>query len=96
MTNYDKLTEGSGSAAGLLRHREALEFIDSIKDPITRRLVMSAQFFVLKALEPGRERPVADFDVRFFVGAIEEFCQRHDILRSYLNGERVGEWWDEE
>ena len=96
MTNYEESTEELGSTAGLLRHQEALEFINSIKDPITRRLVMSAQFFVLKALEPGRERPVADFDVRFFVGAIEEFCQRHDILKRYLNGERVGEWWDEE
>jgi hypothetical protein len=79
-----------------VRHQEALELLNSIEDPVTRRLAHNAHFFLLRRFARGQDLPAGDFDVRFFVEVVREFCQEHDVLKRILAGERVGGWWEEE
>ncbi len=80
----------------MLRRQEAIELLNSIKDPVTQGLAHRAHYFVLKRFAEQKSLPVADFDMLFFVQVLQQFCQEHDILKRLLAGERVGAWWDDE
>lgn len=93
-----KRPSGNTGPSGVttLRHPEAIAFLNSIKDPITRRLAHNAHFLALRRFTENRELPVANFDILFFAQVMEEFCSEHDLLKQYLAGETPGAWWDEE
>jgi hypothetical protein len=43
-----------------------------------------------------REAPLCDFDLLYFVKALETFFSEHEVLSRTLAGEKVGAWFDEE
>jgi lipase chaperone LimK len=73
--------------AELLRWDEAIEVLRSIENPITSQLMNIANFEVLKRFLQSKEFPVADFDLRFFMEVMRDFCSDHETLRKVLDGE---------
>lgn len=67
----------------LLNQKEAMEFIDSIDDPITGTLVGEAYTSVLHS----RLSLDGDFDMLFFAKAMAEFLKDRERLASKLKGE---------
>ena len=74
----------------MLRHKESAEFISSVKDPVTQKLLMAASFCVIKRFLANENLPIESFDLRSFSEAMLEFCSDHKLIQSILNGEEVG------
>ncbi len=69
-----------------LHWEEAKEFLDSIDDQTTKRLMHLAHFPVLKRMM-RKESPSASFDVRFYLEIVHEFCSDQESIRRVLAGE---------
>lgn len=79
----------------LLRQPESWELLASEKDLITNQLLNKATMCVVKALANSEKQPIADFDLKFFVEVMIEFCRDHENLKKILAGEDL-RWFDEE
>ena len=98
MVNSGRPTDvrNPGATPGVLRHSEAMKYIDTIDDAVTKRLVHRAQFFALRRFAERKDRPKADFDFLFFAHVMKDFCEQHDVLREVLGGKDDGGWWGDE
>lgn len=88
-------TTKAQDSVGMLHRQEALNYLDSISDPVTRRLAHRAHFLVLKRFAENDRLPTKDFDMRFFAEVLDQFCRQHEVLKDLLDGKAVGEWWPE-
>jgi hypothetical protein len=70
----------------LVRQLEMQELIDSEKDPITAHLMTMANEVVFARVLRGESRPIADFDLRYFMEIMQEFASNHETLRKILAG----------
>ena len=86
------------SEQGTLLHAdEAIRFIETIEDPVTRSLVNMAFVHFVKQLHlEKRDPPRADLDALFLVRTLRDFFSEHDILDRTLRGEKVGAWFEED
>jgi hypothetical protein len=76
---------------------EALRYIERIPNPITRSLVNMAFVSVVRRVSlEKRDAPCGDFDMLFFVTALNDSLSEHDVIARTLEGEKVGAWFDEE
>lgn len=90
------MTSSTFRAEGeLLRTDEALQIVESEKDPITRALLNNANFWFLKRYYEQGARPVSDYDYAFFVELLLQMFREHDILRRILAGENVGQFFED-
>jgi hypothetical protein len=71
----------------LSRFVEAMELLNSVEDLTTSQLMNRANFVVLRRFNEEGQLPVADFDLRYFMEIIHEFCSDHESLRRILQGE---------
>ncbi len=73
----------------IINHDEAVQYMLSISDAITRQLVSVA----LRGLELAALRqdptPIAEFDALFYVKVLEGVLGRHGTLRTILEGGSV-------
>jgi hypothetical protein len=67
--------------AELLRQDEAAKLLRSVNDLTTNQLMSIANTLVIKRYLEQDERPVADFDLRFFMEVMLEFCGDHNLLK---------------
>lgn len=75
-------------AGELLRWDEAMRVLEAVDDPITGQLMNMANFEVMKRFQGKDEGlPLADFDLRFFMEVMRDFCSDHDNLRKVLDGQ---------
>ena len=86
-------TEDSALAPGFLRQDEMNALIESETDPITADLMNQAANVVMLRVLRKEKRPIADFDLRYFMEVIQEFASDHDVLRKSLEGEGGQEIW---
>ncbi len=86
------------SEQGTLLHAdEAIRFIESIEDPITRTLVNRAFVRFVQRLHLEKcEPPRSDLDAVFLVKTLRDFFSEHAVLARALAGDRVGAWFEEE
>lgn len=86
------------NSTNALRTEEAWELLRSLDsgDPITRQLVHTALNHFLRRFEAERDRPIADFDLLWFLELMTEMFSRHNYLRQVLAGERPGAFYDDE
>jgi len=83
--------------ASLVYADEAIRFIESIEDPVTRNLVnMAFVCFVKRIHLEKRDRPRIDIDALFLVTTLRDFFSEHDVLARTLDGEKVGAWFEDE
>jgi hypothetical protein len=81
----------------LIHADEAIRFIDSIEDPVTRNLVnMAFACFVKRIHLQKRDLPRTDLDALYLVKVLRDFFAEHDVLARTLDGEKVGAWFDDE
>ena len=80
----------------LLRQDEAMKLLKSVEDPVTNQLMNMANFEVLRRFLHRDGLPVSDFDLRFFIEAMKDFCSQHDNLRKILAGEDLRAWTDDD
>jgi len=81
----------------LLYADEALRFIESVEDPITRNLLNMALVHLVKRQHlERREAPRGDVDLLYLMSALKDYFAEHDVLRRTLAGEKIGVWFDEE
>jgi hypothetical protein len=80
---------------GFIRSAEAGQFIAEISDPITKALVNNAHFHLFRRLAEKRF-PKGSFDMRFFVEVMAEMFSNQDVVRRILDGEHVGEFFEDE
>jgi hypothetical protein len=79
----------------ILRSEEATEILEREKNPITRALLNDANFWFIKKFFENGERPVSDFDLRFFMELMRDVFSEHNVLRRILAGEKVGQFFEE-
>ena len=79
-------------APNFLRFDEGMEFLRSIENDVTRRLLYRAMFFAVKDAGTEERSPHSPFDIRFFLGVLAQFLseQEQDHVRRILNGEDLG------
>jgi hypothetical protein len=81
----------------LLYCDEAVRFIDSIQDPVTKTLVNMAFVHLVKRTHlEKRDAPRSDLDMLYLATALKEFFSEHEILARTLEGEKVGAWFEDE
>ncbi len=81
----------------LLHADEAIRFIESIADPITRTLVnMAFVRFVQRLHLEKCEPPRSDLDALFLVKTLCDFFSEHAVLAQALEGNKVGAWFADE
>jgi hypothetical protein len=81
----------------LLYPDEAIRFIETIEDPVTRSLVNMAFVRFVKQLHlDKRDPPRTDIDALFLVKTLRDFFSEHGVLARTLAGEKVGAWFEEE
>lgn len=85
------------SKPGTLLHcDEALRFIESIQDPVTRTFVNMAFVHLVKKVHLEKsDLPSSDLDMLFLVTALKDFFADHEVIVRTLEGEKVGAWFDE-
>jgi hypothetical protein len=49
---------------------------------------------IVNAYANSKKKPISDFDLRFFVDAMLEFCNDHETLKRILAGEDL-RWFDD-
>jgi hypothetical protein len=79
----------------ILRQEESWEILSSIKDLKTNQLLNKATMCIVHTYMNSKEQPVSNFDLRFFVEAMLEFCNDHETLKRILAGEDL-RWFDDE
>ncbi len=80
----------------LLHCDEAIRYIESIPDPITRSLVNLAFVHLVKKTHlQKQDRPSTDLDMVYLVKALGEFFSEHEVIARTLEGERVGAWFQD-
>jgi hypothetical protein len=80
----------------LLYTDEAIRFIETITDPVTRTLVnMAFVQFVKRAHLGTPDRPRTDLDALYVVTTLRDFFSEHEVIARALEGEKVGAWFDE-
>jgi hypothetical protein len=80
----------------LLYCDEAVRFIDSIPDPVTKALVNMAFVHVVKKVQLEKsDFPRCDLDMLFLVTRLKEYFSEHDVIARTLEGEQVGAWFDD-
>jgi hypothetical protein len=72
--------------AGFLRQVEMEELVASEKDPITQHLMTMAAQVVLSRLVTGKNGPIADFDLAYFMEVIQDFASNHGTLKKIIDG----------
>lgn len=78
----------------LLRQNEAMDLLKSVNNAVTNQLMNMANFEVLKRFMEREGLPTNDFDLRFFMEAMRDFCSQHDTIRKILAGEDLRAWTD--
>ncbi len=73
--------------AELLRQDEAAQLLRSVKDLTTSQLMNIAGTLIIKRYLKQEGLPITDFDLKFFMEVMMEFCGDHDTLRRILDGE---------
>jgi hypothetical protein len=86
-----------GDNGSLLYCDEAIRFIESIQDPVTRNLVNMAFVHLVKSTHlEKRDSPRGDLDMLYLVTALQEFFSEHAVISRTLEGEKVGAWFEDE
>lgn len=80
----------------VLRDDEAKSLIESVDDPITKRLLSNAMFHFFKRYSEQGEKPLGDFDMLYFASLLNEIFSEHEVLQRILAGENVGAFFNEE
>jgi len=80
----------------ILRYEEMKQLLYSEKDPITSQLMSEAFMRVFYRWLSGKGLPVCDFDGRFYMEIMQEFCSNHYLLRKILAGEGEDLAWGPE
>jgi hypothetical protein len=80
----------------LARCNEALRFIETIPNLVTRNLVNMAFAHLVKEAHVQKHRPQGDVDMLFIVTSLAHFFDEHDVLGRTLQGEKVGAWFDDD
>ena len=81
---------------GLIQCEEADVVIQSIADPIARNFVnMIYTIAFRRCYFDKTDMPKGDFDMCFLVRVLEEFFIDKETIVRTLNGERVGEFFEE-
>lgn len=76
---------------------EALRYIETIADPITRSLVNMAFVHLIKKVHlEKRDLPRSDVDMFFLVRRLTDFFSEHEVLARTLEGEKVGAWFEDQ
>ncbi len=76
---------------------EAVQFIAQIQDPVTRLLVNMVFVQLVKRTHlEKRDFPRRDFDVLYFVRALNDYFSEHDVIARTLEGETVGAWFSDQ
>jgi hypothetical protein len=86
--------ENTGPA--FLREEEMRQIVSSQQDPITAQLMGLAYHTLLVRMLRQESLPVADFDLRFFMEVIQEFCSDQETLKKVLAGEKLPAWYSDE
>jgi hypothetical protein len=81
--------------AEILRSEAATEILENEKNPVTRALLNNANFWFMKKFFEKKDRPVSDFDLRFFMELMRDVFSEHDVLRRMLAGEKVGGFFED-
>lgn len=77
--------------------QEAFEYITRVEDPITRRLLrMALVHFLLPRADDGTTEPRCDVDLRYVMAVLQEFLAEHTILIRTLQGEKIGDFSDDD
>jgi len=84
------------ASGGVLRDDEARSLVESVEDPITRRLLLNAMFHFFKRYNEEGQKPLAEFDMLYFASLLKEIFSEHEVLQRILAGENVGAFFDEE
>ena len=87
------MEEQQEQVAGFLRQEEMNELIAQEQDPITADLMSQAAYVLVMTVGSQKTRPVADFDLRYFMEIIRDFVSDHEILKSTLEGNLRRESW---
>ena len=81
----------------LLYGDEALRFIDTVQDPVTKNLLNMALVHLIKRHHfERRDAPRADVDLLYLMTALKDYFSEHDVLARTLAGEKVGAWFEDE
>lgn len=77
------------SEASIARIKKAFGFLYSSRHPLTDLLMHCAHYAFWNRFLSSRinTQPFGDFDLYFFLKAMEQFCDNHTFLRKVLNGE---------
>ncbi len=73
-----------------------MDLLRSVSDPITNQLMNMANFEILNRFLEGSNLPASDFDLRFFIEAMRDFCGQHENIRKVLAGEDLRAWTDDD
>lgn len=76
--------DNSAQEPAMLRQEEAAQLREQEPNPITAQLMEMAQATLIIRSLRGEKGPIADFDLRYFMEVIQEFCGQHDTLRAIL------------
>ena len=87
------MEEQQEHVAGFLRQKEMNDLIAQEQDPITADLMSQAAYVLVMTVGCQKTRPIADFDLRFFMEIIRDFVSDHEILKSSLEGNLRRESW---
>jgi hypothetical protein len=80
--------------ATLVNCDDAMQYIEQIKDPVTKNLVNMVFVHLVKQVHLQKNRaPSCDLDMQFLVSSLEEFFSDHDVIARTLDGEKVGAWF---
>jgi hypothetical protein len=78
-------------------HQEAYEYVTGVEDPITQRLLrMALVHFVLPRKDDNARRPMCDVDMRYVMSVLEEFLAEHSVLIRTLQGEKIGDFFEDD
>lgn len=73
----------------ILRQEESSNFIESIENKVSRRLVISAIHCVVVHYMKNPISAKSDIDLKFFAEALLPFCENHEAIKEILNGEAL-------
>ena len=79
----------------ILRQDEARQILLSVEDLTTNQLLNKANMCILSKYMQNRELLMSDFDLKFFLEAMLEFCSDHENLKRILDGENL-RWFDDD
>lgn len=79
----------------LLNQDAAKQILSSVSNPITKQLMGIAASHTLIRFKRRERLPITDFDFRFFIEVLHEFCNNHNVIRRVLAGEDL-RWWPDD